>query len=80
MIDDTNDKAAYVVMSAGNNLTFCYLLKPVGTFVELHTASQKLLDQIVRNGPRANVLDDNFHLRIVGEASILLLKSKMRRM
>lgn len=54
-----------------------YLLQPITTFIELHTASQKLLDQIMRNCPGTNVLDDDLHLGVIREATILLLKSKM---
>lgn len=57
-----------------------YPSKPITTFIELHTASQKLLDQIMWNCAGTNVLDDDLHLGVVREATILLFKSKMCEM
>ena len=50
------------------------------TFVEAHASSQQLFNHVIWNSPSTNVLDNNLHLRIVREAAILLLESKMRQM
>lgn len=49
-------------------------------FIESDTGTEKLFYHVMRHSPGSNMLDDNFHFRIVGKASILLLKSEVRWM
>lgn len=53
--------------------------RPNYTFVESNISPQELLHHIVRNSPGTNMFDDDFHLGVIGEASILLLEAKMSR-
>lgn len=47
------------------------------TFIKTHTATKELLDHEVRDGPSAEVVNDDSHLGIVWESSILLIEPKM---
>lgn len=47
------------------------------TFVESDTSTEKLFYHVMRYRPGSNMLDNNFHFRVVGKASVLLLKSEV---
>ena len=47
------------------------------TFIEPDIGAKKILDQLMRNGSSADVFNDDFHLRVVGKTSILLLEPKV---
>ena len=47
------------------------------TFIELYAGAEKFIQHVMRNGSRADMFNDNFHLRIVRETSILLVEAKM---
>ena len=49
------------------------------TFVEPHTALDQFLDHVMRHGPSLDMLDNELHLRVIREASILLVETKVRR-
>jgi hypothetical protein len=54
--------------------------RTINTFIKLYAPAQQLLHDLMRNSTGAKVFNDHLHLRVVWEASVLLLKSKVGRM
>lgn len=49
----------------------------LATFVELHPSAQEFFHHVMRDSPSANMFNDDFHLRVIRETSVLLFEAKV---
>lgn len=50
------------------------------TLVKSYAGPEQFLQHVMGNGPGSDMFDDDFHLRVVREAAILLIESEMSGM